>query len=83
MLYRLYRYFSINYARKNHIYPVFFYIYFFGFRRYKRYKGAFPLKYEAKLRTACAFLGGTRAVQMLFRRYKPPASTPSLRTYGG
>ena len=84
MLYRLYRSFSINYARKIIFNPYFsIYIKVFDFRRYKRYKVTVSLRYEEKLRTACAFFGGTQAVQTLFRRYKSPASTPSLRTYGG
>ena len=41
--------------RKLHVTRVFLYIKVFDFRRYKRYKVSFPLKYEAKLRTACAF----------------------------
>ncbi len=59
------------------------YIKVFGFRRYKRYKVSFSLRYEAKRCNACAFLGVTPALQTPIKRYKPPASAPSLRTYGG
>ena len=48
---------------KIHLTRVFLYIKVFDFRRYKRYKVTVPLGYEPKLRTACAFLGGTQAVQ--------------------
>ena len=59
MLYRLYRFFSINYARKNIFTPYFSIYIFFRFKEVQAVQSQIPLRYEAKLRTSCAFLSGT------------------------